>query len=79
MLRGVHSLTDTIFIPGARYAYPAIIPTLLALNAGWLEIARPLARWLRLPPIAKYMVYFLLFLGLDVAAIASIIRFYTVK
>ena len=79
VLRGVHSLTDTIFIPGARYAYPAIIPTLLALNAGWLEIARPLDRWLRLPPIAKYMVYFLLFLGLDVAAIASIIRFYTVK
>ena len=39
ILRGLTSIMDILFIPSARYAYPAIIPTALALNIGWLEIA----------------------------------------
>jgi hypothetical protein len=79
-LRGIQSLMfGTIFIPPARYAYPAIILTMLVLNVGWLEIGQTVGRWIRLPFAAKYMVYFLFFLGLDAAAIASLIHFYAIK
>jgi hypothetical protein len=78
ILRGVQSLTDSVFIPGARYTYPAIISTMLVLNVGWLEIGHYLERWTRLPPAAKYLVYLLLFLGLDLAALSSLLHYYYV-
>jgi hypothetical protein len=31
----IHPLAGRLFIPAARYAYPAIIPSMLALVAGW--------------------------------------------
>lgn len=79
ILRGLHSLNDWVFIPGARYAFPVIIPTLLVLNVGWLEIAYTLERWMRLASSAKFLVYFLLFLGLDIAALLSLIHFYSIR
>jgi hypothetical protein len=79
ILRGTHSITDSIFIPGARYTYPAIIPTMLVLNVGWLELVRYPERWLRLPSVAKYVLHFLLFLGLDIAASSSIVKFYSMR
>jgi hypothetical protein len=77
-LRGIHSLFyPWVFIPGARYVYPVIIPILLVLNTGWLEIVRSLAHWIRFPSIAaKYSAYFLFFLGLDIAALISIVYYY---
>jgi hypothetical protein len=30
---------DHLIVPVARYAYPAIIPTMLINDIGWLEIA----------------------------------------
>jgi len=33
--RGITSLENIIFIPGARYAFPAIIPTMTILHLGW--------------------------------------------
>jgi hypothetical protein len=80
ILRGLHSLnTDFVFIPAARYVFPVIIPTLLVLNVGWLEIAHYLERWARLAPGAKFLVHFLLFLGLDIAALLSLIHFYSIR
>jgi hypothetical protein len=35
----IHPLAVRLFIPAARYAYPAIIPSMLALVAGWTTLA----------------------------------------
>jgi hypothetical protein len=41
-----HPLVIEPFIPAARYAYPAIVPTVLFMVAGWLNLApRPFRRW----------------------------------
>jgi dolichyl-phosphate-mannose-protein mannosyltransferase len=78
-LRGTHSLVyPGAFIPGARYTYPVIVPTLLVLNAGWLEIACYLSCQLRLTSTMKYVVFFLFFLSLDLAALFSIIHYYNI-
>lgn len=77
-LRGDYSLIFPSSIPSARYAYPVIIPTLLVLNTGWFEILHYVERWTRIAPSAKFLVYFLLFLGLDIASILSLIHFYSI-
>ncbi|MFQ5616701.1 MAG: ArnT family glycosyltransferase, partial [Anaerolineales bacterium] len=68
--------TRKLFIPGARYAYPAIAPTLLLLAAGWQELMGYLNRWLRAPLKAQYMVYLLGFLILDIISLITITHFY---
>ncbi len=75
-LRGISSLTGTVFIPSARYAYPVIIPTMLLLDAGWLELARLGRTHLRIPGRVFIGLFVLFFIGLDILSIASIIRFY---
>jgi hypothetical protein len=77
--RGLGSLFDGYFFPGARYAFPAILPTVLLLNAGWLEVLRKLGRWLRMDPKIQSMAYLLLFAMLDVLSILSIARFYYMR
>ena len=77
--RGIESIRSTIFIPVARYAYPVIIPTLLMLNAGWLEIAYLLERWVHLSPRVKLWVYALFFLGLDLASVYSVAYYYYIR
>jgi hypothetical protein len=74
ILRGLTSITEILFIPSARYAYPAIIPTILAFNLGWLEIIR----WLRMDKNASRLagIFLLTFLLLAVLAIYSIIHYY---
>ncbi|MBN1668952.1 MAG: hypothetical protein JW862_17805 [Anaerolineales bacterium] len=81
VLRGVG---ETILVrysaPPARYAYPVIIPTLLLLNLGWLQ----LGRWLASQPALRRLrnerlatgLYLLAWLGLDVWAVLSVVRFY---
>jgi hypothetical protein len=79
ILRGFNSLIDYKYlfsIPVARYAYPAIIPTLLVLNAGWLEILRLLGKWFRIAPKVQLVAYFLFFVALDVISLISIAHFY---
>ncbi|PKN94130.1 MAG: hypothetical protein CVU44_06935 [Chloroflexi bacterium HGW-Chloroflexi-6] len=79
-LRGIQALAvGEIYIPPARYAYPAIIPSLLVLNAGWLEIACFLQRWAHLSPRAKYWAYGLFFLVLDVASLSTVIHYYYIR
>ncbi len=80
-LRGILSVTPLtpplIFIvPVARYACPAIIPTLLVLNSGWLEIRHCLERWTRLSHYFVFATYFLFFIGLDIAALVRIAHLY---
>jgi hypothetical protein len=44
-MRGIDQITTIhLYFPVARYAYPVIIPTLLILNLGWLELGRVVAR-----------------------------------
>ncbi len=74
MLRGLTSIMDILFIPSARYAYPAIIPTTLALNMGWLEITRPLNA--RIKHGVLVGIFILFWAALDILAIASIMNYY---
>jgi hypothetical protein len=77
ILRGLTSITEILFIPSARYAYPAIIPTILAFNLGWLEISR----WLRMDKKSSWLagLFLLTFLLLAVLAIYSIIHYYYLR
>ena len=76
--RGIQSARSTVFIPVARYAYPVIIPTLLAINAGWLEIAHFLERW-HLPHHARFWSYALFFLVLDISSLWSVFYYYYIR
>jgi hypothetical protein len=77
MLRGLSSiLGGSYFIPVARYAYPAIIPTMLFLNLGWLELIRGAEKYLKLPYKVSYVLLVLFFVVLNVISIFSIYRFY---
>jgi hypothetical protein len=74
-LRGLTSITEILLIPSARYAYPAIIPTVLAINMGWLEISQPLIK--RGKSQLLTTVFVLLFVVLDIVAFASIILYFS--
>jgi hypothetical protein len=76
IIRGSIYLTDLLLIPAARYAYPAIIPTMLLLNAGWLAFLVPLGHKVKKPPNLHYLVYFLAFVSLDAYALWSIFTYY---
>ena len=65
------------YIPVARYAFPAIIPTMFVLNLGWLEGLEALKRWFRLPQGTEIVVYIFLMLALDIISIVSILKYYS--
>ena len=74
ILRGLTSILTILFIPSSRYAYPAIIPTMLALNMGWLEVGKLLLgerhSWL----LGYILVIF--FVSLDILAVVSVMMYY---
>ena len=76
VIRGIGSLFGWALIPVARYAYPVIIPTVLVLNVGWLEILRLFGQWLRITPKVQHAAYLLFFVALDALSILTITRFY---
>ena len=76
LLRGSIYMFTGFFIPNARYGAPAIIPTLIVLNLGWLELFNFFERRIHFQPWAKYLIFFLCFLAFDIYAIISIIKFY---
>ena len=76
LVRGIHSITGSVFIPSTRYAYPAIIPTVWVLCAGWAEWPRLFERWLCIPRWVKISVFLASFLLLDMLSIWTIARFY---
>ncbi len=62
----------SLFIPSARYAYPAIIPTMLVLTAGWHNIIRfstNTKRWAA--------TLFLFFLTLAALSLTTIVQYYS--
>jgi hypothetical protein len=74
--RGISSITWIIFIPSARYAYPAFIATVLPLAAGWYEILRLTAQGLSIRPHLARGFYLLFFILLDLAALIGIARYF---
>jgi len=76
IFRGIGSLFGWVFIPSARYAYPVILPTVLVLSVGWLEILRLPGRWVRMAPKVQHAAYLLFFVALDALSILTITRFY---
>ncbi len=78
VFRGINSIAGQIFIPGARYAYPAILPTVVVLATGWLESLDGLRRVLHWPGFPIGLVYGALFVSLDVMAIFSVLNYYGV-
>jgi hypothetical protein len=76
ILRGIGSIFGTVFIPGAHYAYPAMIPTLLVLNTGWLEILRIPKRWVRSMDTIICVIQLLFFLAYDILSVLTLAHFY---
>jgi hypothetical protein len=76
MVKGLQTLLHQSFIPGARYAYPAIVPSLLVLVAGWWELMRLAGGPLRLSQPIRAALFVGLFVLLDVFAITSLLVFY---
>ena len=78
LLRGIPSHIDGgYFIPVARYAYPAILPTMLVLNIGWLEIMRWIDEHAKIPRRYQLWVLIGLFVLLDILSMYSIYNFFT--
>ena len=77
IMRGSGSIVEGSFqIPVARYAYPAIIPTMLLLNLGWLELFYGIKRFIRIPSRVGSLLFLILFLGLNALSLLSIVKFY---
>jgi hypothetical protein len=77
LARGVSSyLGDHFIVPVARYAYPAIIPTMLMIDVGWLEIGRLGNDHLKIPAKVVYALFICFLVGLNIISIYSILRFY---
>jgi hypothetical protein len=60
----------------ARYAYPAILPTILFFSAGWLVLLQLAERKLLLPIWVKYLVYFGGLFALNIYSWISIYNYY---
>jgi hypothetical protein len=65
-----------VYFPVARYAYPVVIPTLMILIGGWLQIAQLFERWLKFPLWVKDVVYWIFWVALDLWSIVSIYKYY---
>ncbi len=76
IMRGINSLYGQVFIPTARYAYPAIIPTLLLLLVGWQEASRIARDKLHIPSSAIVAFWFLFWLSLNGLAIFTIYTYF---
>ncbi len=79
--RGVLYLgQNRLYLPVARYAYPAIIPTLLILCIGWQALFWWLYRWKKTSSLAPY-IQMALWLGalmvIDVYSLFSILAYYS--
>jgi hypothetical protein len=76
-IRGLPSILDgSYYIPVARYAYPVIIPTMLILNIGWLEVIRWFEKYLRIPQKISLGLLLGCLLLLNILSIFNIYQFY---
>lgn len=78
--RGVIYLgNNRLYLPVARYAYPAIVPTMMLLSLGYLELFHWLhngGRLSSLIPGIQKVLWLMFFIFLDVFSIVSIITYY---
>jgi hypothetical protein len=62
---------DKTFIPGARYAYPVVIPTIMVFSVGWYWLSRKLPK-----KRIGIILVILIFIILDIFSIVTIYNFY---
>jgi hypothetical protein len=55
-----------VLLPSARYAYPVVIPTMLILTFGWVEVLKTIGNWFNLPLYVQHFIYFGLWITLDI-------------
>jgi len=76
-IRGVsHLPADRLALPVARYAYPAIIPTMLIPAVGYLTLSRLLNLISHKADRIFSLVYLAMFVSFDIWALVSLYRFY---
>jgi hypothetical protein len=77
VLRGTsHLSVNRLYLPVARYAYPAIIPTLLIFTAGLLELLSAPSRYLRYSEKYNNYIFLAFMIILNIASISTIVTFY---
>lgn len=74
IIRGVPTLFTRLFIPAARYSYPAIIPTSLLFVAGWWMVLKWIGRWIHLHQFGQSTIYIVGLIYLDLYALASLLK-----
>lgn len=67
-----------IYYPPARYVLPAVLPMLLILNLGWLEVGRWLQQKAHVPSSVLAVLFVGAWLFLDIYSIYSIWHYYNV-
>jgi hypothetical protein len=73
ILRGLPSLLHGgSFMGPARYAYPVIIPTMLVLDIGWLELMNQIEQKFRIPQRFQLLALIIFFVLLNILSIYSI-------
>jgi len=78
LLRGSNYLLQAhwVYTPVARYVFPAAIPVLLLLSAGWAEPFRRLEQRRNLNPQWKFLALGAVFAGLAIYALISLVVYY---
>jgi hypothetical protein len=76
-IRGApHMVAGTLFLPVARYAFSAIIPTVIVLAFGWFYIIRLVCQRFGLTQRIQTIIYYSLVLILNLYSLISIYNFY---
>ena len=65
-----------LYIPVARYVFPAVVPALFVFSGGWWTLLSYPKKWLKLENQLIYLLPVIALLILDIYAIYSIYRFY---
>jgi len=77
LLRGADAMIEgASYLPVARYAYPAIIPTMLVLIVGWLGISHLFSPRIRIPDYAIAGIIIGFFIAVDVLSIITLNKYY---
>jgi hypothetical protein len=77
VLRGTSHLSVTwLYLPVARYGYPAIIPTMLVFTTGLRELLGATRNYTRFPKNFHNFIFLTFMLVLNLASISSILNYY---
>ncbi len=77
-IRGIsHLPTNRLALPVARYAYPAIIPTMTVLAVGYLALFRLFLKKSLKADTVFSLVYLAIFVCFNIWALISLLRFYS--